>query len=301
MNINIIGAGTWGISLALLLHKKKHNIEFYQRNSSRYKNLIKTRVHTHFPKHEIPSKINFLTDFNLLDLNNYTIIALTSDSINDLFQKYNFKSTKLIIATKGFDIKSGKLISELLIDKFKINKNNLAFISGPNHSEEVVSGKATASVIASTNEFFSSDIQNAFSSKLFRIYTTDDIVGVQLGGAIKNVVAIASGILIGLNHGDNAQAALISRGMNEMMTLSAAYNYRPSTMYGLSGLGDLLVTCYSTYSRNRQLGILLSKGMTLEKSINKIGMVTEGVNSCKILFEIINQYNSRERRYGKLD
>jgi len=196
-----------------------------------------------------------------------------------------------LILSKGYDNATGLLPSQLLADKLDIDINNIAVLSGPNHAEEIIDNKSAATVICSVNNTFAKELQILFSSETLRVYTTDDIIGVQLGGAVKNVIAIASGICTGLNLGDNTQAALVSRGMNEMLELSKIYDIRNNTLYGLSGIGDLVGTCYSKYSRNRQLGILISEGKNLNESKDLIGMVSEGVNTTKILNNIIINNN----------
>ena len=164
-----------------------------------------------------------------------------------------------------------------------IQSGNIAVISGPNHAEEIITGMASATVIASTNIAYAKDLQSLFSSDTFRVYTSQDVVGVQIGAAVKNIIAIASGLCVGLKLGDNTQAALVSRGMNEILNLKSTYNFDMKTVYGLSGLGDLIATCYSPHSRNRKLGILIAEGYTLQDANIKIGMVSEGVNACRIL------------------
>ena len=182
-------------------------------------------------------------------------------------------------------------MSDILHNKYNINLNNISVLSGPNHAEEIISGMASATVIASINQNYSKELQSLFSSDTFRVYTSEDIIGVQIGGAVKNVIAIASGLCVGLKLGDNTQAALVSRGMNEILNLSSIYNLDKKTLYGLSGLGDLIATCYSPHSRNRQLGILLAKGKSLDESKSEIGMVSEGINTTKILNKISDKHN----------
>jgi glycerol-3-phosphate dehydrogenase (NAD(P)+) len=179
------------------------------------------------------------------------------------------------------------LISELLTNNFNYNINNIAVLSGPNHAEEIIKKNPAASIIASTSKLLRDNLQSNFSNDFFRLYTTNDIIGVQIGGAVKNVIAIASGICKGLNLGDNAQASLVTRGLHEILQLSNLYDFKSSTIYGLSGLGDLTCTCYSSLSRNRRLGELLSKGTSLEESKKSIGMISEGINTSKILNTII--------------
>ena len=287
MKINVYGSGTWGIVVSTYLSKNNHDVLVYHRSSKRSKDLIKSYIHPNIPFHNIPKTIRFTSDLKDFDFTHLNILAIPSDAITDCMGKIKNKNAKFLILSKGFDPDTGLLPSEILSLKFKVNIKNIAVLSGPNHAEEIVQNKPTASIIASSNDSFSSELQSLLSSKTFRVYTSNDIIGVQVGAAVKNVIAIASGLCVGLNLGDNAQASLVSRGMNEILELSKVYNLQNSTLYGLSGLGDLVGTCYSLHSRNRNLGILLSKGKTLSEAKNIIGMVVEGINTSKILNNII--------------
>lgn len=293
MKINIIGSGTWGTALGCLVESKnpKNEILVWQRNPSKSNEISKERVHPNLKNYKISENISFTSDLNALNNDALTIIAIPSSSISDVFSKLPINNSNYIIASKGFDIESGLLTADLLNTNYNIKNDKIAVLSGPNHAEEVVMGKASAAVVASVNSNYSEDLQALFSSDKFRVYTSSDVVGVQIGAAVKNVIAIASGLCVGLELGDNAQAALVSRGMNEIMTLNRIYKMKTQTLYGLSGLGDLIATCYSEHSRNRQLGILIAKGYSLDESKNKIGMISEGINTCKILYKILNDHN----------
>ena len=297
MNINIIGAGTFGIAFASYLSNNNHHILVYHRNSHSSQTLIRNKEHPYLKGHKISNEIDFNNieryGFENFNPNYLTILAIPSSaisaSISCIIEKS--KECKFLLLSKGFDIKTGMLPGELLEKKFNIHPNNIAVLSGPNHAEEIMNCKPTATTISSVNVEFSKELQSTLSSDIFRVYTSENITGVQIGGAIKNVIAIASGLCIGLGLGDNTQAALVSRGMNEILKLSTIYNLDKKTLYGLSGLGDLIATCYSSHSRNRQLGILLGKGKRIEEAKSEIGMVSEGINTCKILNEISNKHN----------
>jgi len=292
MKINILGAGTWGTTLGCLLQENDLNniITIWQRDSLKSNTISENRLHPYLKDYNIPEKINFTSNLDDLDFNALTIIAVPSSAISDVLSKCSLRDEKYIIVSKGFDINTGLLSSDLLESNFNIKGDNIAVLSGPNHAEEIITGKASAAVIASKNIDYAKELQNLFSSDVFRVYTSSDIIGVQIGAAVKNVIAIASGLCVGLELGDNAQAALVSRGMNEIMSLDTAYSINVRTLYGLSGLGDLIATCYSKHSRNRQLGIFIAKGYSLDESKNKIGMISEGINTCKILYNISNKY-----------
>ncbi len=292
MKINILGAGTWGVTLGCLLQQNDLNniITIWQRDLLKSNTISKNRLHPYLKNSKISEKINFTSNLDDLDFNALTIIAVPSSAISDVLSKCPLRDGNYIIVSKGFDINTGLLPSDLLKSSFNIGNDNIAVLSGPNHAEEIVIGKASAAVIASKNLDYSKELQNLFSSDVFRVYTSNDVIGVQIGAAIKNVIAIASGLCIGLELGDNTQAALVSRGMNEITSLDTIYKISARTLYGLSGLGDLIATCYSEHSRNRQLGVFLAKGYSLDESKDKIGMVSEGINTCQILYKISNEY-----------
>lgn len=287
MKVNVIGSGTWGLVFSSYLVNNNHDVIVYHRGSKRSKGVLQNNYHPNLPDHIISNKIIFTSQFVDLDLKNLTVLAIPSFALPEYIKLIDNINCKFLILTKGFNIDTGLLPVELLSEKFNIN--NIAVLSGPNHAEEISNNKPTTTVISSNNNNFSEFLQESFSSQTFRIYTSKDIFGVQIGGSIKNVIAIASGLCEGLKLGDNAQASLVSRGMNEILELSKVYNFNNSTIFGLSGLGDLVATCYSNYSRNKQLGLILSENNNLKEAVNKIGMVSEGVNTSKILYGIIKK------------
>jgi len=290
MKINVIGAGTWGLTLGCMLSEKGHDVIIWQRDKEKNRKLRASLNYKKLPNLKISDTIVFTSNYKDLYLDSLNIIAIPSHSINCYFTNNNNHSGQYLIASKGYDLTTGKLPVELLNLNFNIQLNDIAVISGPNHAEEISLKKASAAVIASNNSSFSNGLQKLFFSDFFRVYTSNDIIGVQVGGSIKNVIAIAAGICVGLKLGDNTQAALVSRGMNEILQLNKIYNININTLYGLSGLGDLIATCYSKYSRNRNLGILIGKGYSTDDAISKIGMVSEGVNTTKILNHIITKH-----------
>ena len=292
MTINVIGAGTWGIAVSSYLVNCGHNVLVFHRNTKSSKSLVKKLVHPKLDHFKISKKIQFNADINSIDFNHLNILAIPSNSISEFFSKIKTNDdNKFLILSKGFDVNTGLLPSEILVQKFNINLNNISVLSGPNHAEEIIINKPAATIISSVNDVYSRKLQQLFSSNTLRVYTTSDIIGVQLGGAIKNVIAIASGLCVGLKLGDNIQASLVSRGMNEILELSKVYKIKKSTLYGLSGLGDLIATCYSNYSRNRKLGILLCDSKALDEARQSIGMVVEGINTTKIINILIEKHN----------
>jgi len=291
MKIAIIGAGTWGVVVASYLSKKNHEVTVYHRNSIASKQLKSTNKHPNLSSDNISSTLNYSSDIKTAHKSDLCILAVPTHSLSIILEQIDYTDIKYLLLSKGFDINTGLLPSQLLNEQYNINMNNIAVLSGPNHAEEIVDGKSATTVISSTNESYAKELQVLFSSSTFRVYTSSDIHGVQIGGAVKNVIAIASGICDGLNLGDNTQAALVSRGLNEMLELSKVFDINKNTLYGLSGVGDLVGTCYSKYSRNRKLGLLIGKGKSLNEAKVIVGMVSEGVNTAKILNDIIESNN----------
>ena len=270
MNFNIIGAGTWGITFANLLKLNGHNVKVLHRNSLKTLSLIRNNIHPDLPKSVISNNIQYTNNFLDLEPNDITLLAIPSNSISEFLTVNDLSNFKIVVLSKGFDTKSELLISELLIKKFNYKEGNIAILSGPNHAEEIIKKNPTTSIIASVNKELREDLRNYFSNNFFRLYTSSDVVGVQIGGAVKNVIAIASGICDGIGFGDNS---------------------KNNTIYGLSGLGDLACTCYSSFSRNRRFGELLSKGNNVKESKESIGMVSEGINTSRVLYNIIKSNN----------
>ena len=291
MKINIIGAGTWGVTLAVYLSKAGHKITIYHRETKNSIKLKTTYKHLKLPDLKIPRDILFRSIANQSNIKDLTFIAVPTHAIIDSLKTINVDNCNLVILSKGFDFKTGLLPTDNLVNTTNINLNKIAVLSGPNHAEEIADNKPTATTIASLDSVFNKKLQILLSSKTLRVYTSNDINGVQLGGAVKNVIAIAAGICSGLNLGDNALASLITRGMNELLELSSLFNVKSKTLYGLSGLGDLIGTCYSIHSRNRKLGLLISKGNTLINAQNSIGMAVEGINSARKINNLILENN----------
>ena len=298
MKINIIGAGTWGIVVASYLADKNHEVTVYHKNNPHWNGSKgpSTNIHPNLPKKKISPNLHYCPYVRNIKDSDLCILAVPTNSLSnvltDALMSLNISTNKFLILSKGFDLNTGLLPTQLLNQNFNISMDSIAVLSGPNHAEEIIGNKLAATVISSINKQFANNLQNLFSSKTFRVYTSTDIIGVQIGGGVKNVIAIASGICHGLTLGDNTQAALVSRGLNEILELSKVYDFNRKTLYGLSGIGDLVGTCYSKHSRNRQLGVLIGKGKSLNQTKHMIGkvtpMVSEGVNTVKILNTIIN-------------
>jgi len=279
----VLGAGSWGTALALLLDRNGSRSILWGRNAGHLSRMRSTRCNSRYlPDILIPESIEIEDDI---------LKAVTSaDHVLLVTPSYAFADTLKTIrgvlkpgqgvawACKGFEPGSGRLLHQVALDLLP-EGTPLAIVTGPSFAKEVAMNLPTAVTVAGTDGSFTATMAAALHGERFRVYTSDDIVGAELGGAVKNVMAVATGISDGMNLGDNARAALITRGMAEMMRLGVALKAKPETLMGLTGAGHLILTCTGDLSRNRQLGLLLGAGKTLEQALEDIGQVVEAVNS----------------------
>lgn len=285
MNVSILGAGSWGSALSLVLSDNNINsIRLYNYND--YYDQINS--FKYLKNISIPTNIKITKSLKELSDSDFIFIALPTEHINSILKSFfdmqNInKNTVWINCSKGFDKNCKDRFSKTLITQYPINKENLVILSGPSHAEEVAKKIPTAVVASSINNKTSISVQNLLSNKYFRVYTNKDVTGVEIGGACKNIISIAAGICIGLGYGDNTISALISRGLQEIIKLGISYGADTKTFYGLSGLGDLSVTAFGRYSRNREFGINLGMGKTFESANKDMVMVVEGINATKIV------------------
>lgn len=218
------------------------------------------------------------------------LLVTPSKFVRETVKKFKQYVTNqpIIICSKGFEESTLSTLNEVVLDE--LPNSVIAGLSGPSHAEEVSLGIPTALVIASKNEQILKDVQENFMSENLRIYASYDILGAELGGALKNILAFCAGLIVGLNLGDNTFAALITRGLSEMAKLTAKMGGEINTIYGLTGLGDLIVTCMSNHSRNRRAGILIGQGKTLEEAKQEIGMVIESIDNIKTVYKLSKKY-----------
>ena len=283
--ISILGAGSWGITLAVLLFKKGFDITLWEFNKTQSELLDQKRVLDFLPQVIIPKEILITSDLEIACKEAEVIVfAVPSQVMREVAKKVsNFKKSEKYIAvsaSKGFDLESLKRMSEVLEEELNADSQaEIAVLSGPSHAEEVSKGIPTAIVVASKNMTTAKFLQKVFMTSLFRVYTSKDLIGVEIGGSLKNVVALACGISDGLGLGDNTKAALMTRGLVEIRRLGVKMGANPFTFSGLSGMGDLIVTCMSKHSRNRNLGEKIGQGKSLKTALQEIVMVAEGVPS----------------------
>ena len=291
--ISVLGSGSWGLALALLLHNNGHEVLLWSARPENARKLREKRENPdRLPGVRLPDEIDVLTDMEraLKDVD-VTVLAVASPYIRSTAHKmapFVCKDQKIVNVAKGIEEKTLKTLSEVIEEE--IPQGNVAVLSGPSHAEEVGRGLPTTCVISAHSQETAEYLQSIFMSPVFRVYTTPDILGVELGGALKNVIALAAGTADGLGYGDNTKAALITRGITEIGRLGKKMGAQMETFYGLSGIGDLIVTCASKHSRNRNAGYLIGQGYTMEEAMKEVQMVVEGVYSARAARELAEKY-----------
>ena len=291
--ISVLGSGSWGLALALLLHNNGHEVLLWSARPENARKLREKRENPdRLPGVRLPDEIDVLTDMEraLKDVD-VTVLAVASPYIRSTAHKmapFVCKDQKIVNVAKGIEEKTLKTLSEGIEEE--IPQGNVAVLSGPSHAEEVGRGLPTTCVISAHTQEAAEYLQSIFMSPVFRVYTTPDILGVELGGALKNVIALAAGTADGLGYGDNTKAALITRGITEIGRLGKKMGAQMETFYGLSGIGDLIVTCASKHSRNRKAGYLIGQGYTMEEAMKEVQMVVEGVYSARAARELAEKY-----------
>ena len=292
--ICVIGDGGWGTTLAVLLAKKGYALTVWGAFPEYIEILKSTRENVKFlPGIKIPENVKFTSILSdALKGAEVVVLAVPSQYMRGVLKMLKMEdlSGKILVSvTKGIENSTLKRISEMIIEV--LGKCKLAVLSGPTIALEVANGSPSTAVAASEEMDLAREVQNIFMTDRFRIYATDDIAGVEIGGSLKNIIAIASGAADAMGFGTNAKAALLTRGLVEMVRLGVAMGGRAETFYGLSGLGDLTTTCISQYSRNRWLGEEIGKGKKLNDILKETDMVVEGVVTTKSAFDLSKKYN----------
>ena len=291
--ISVLGSGSWGMALALLLYNNGHEVLLWSARPEDARKLREKRENPdRLPGVRLPDEIEILTDLEraLKDVD-VTVLAVASPYIRSTAHKmapFVCGNQKIVNVAKGIEEKTLKTLSEVIEEE--IPQGNVAVLSGPSHAEEVGRGLPTTCVVSAHTQETAEYLQSIFMSPVFRVYTTPDILGVELGGALKNVIALAAGTADGLGYGDNPKAALITRGITEIGRLGKKMGAQMETFYGLSGIGDLIVTCASKHSRNRKAGYLIGQGHTMEEAMDEVQMVVEGVYSARAARELAEKY-----------
>ena len=293
-NVSVLGAGSWGLGLALLLNNNGHNVTVWSVLNDEVVMLQTEREHKRcLPGVRIPDSITISGDTaNVINNADVLVLAVASPytrSTAKLIAPFVKEGQIIVNVAKG--VEEHTLLTLCQIVEEEIPQAKVAVLSGPSHAEEVSRGIPTTCVIGAHEKNTAEYLQNIFMSDVFRVYTSPDMLGICIGGALKNVIALAAGIADGLGYGDNTKAALITRGNAEITRLGVAMGANPHTFSGLSGIGDLIVTCASMHSRNRRAGILIGKGYTKDQAIEEVQMVVEGVFSAKAALELSKKYN----------
>lgn len=286
--VTFLGGGSFGTALAVLLAEKDNCVNIYDRDINVVNEINNKRTNEKYLKDlKIPQGV---TAFNNIDDAikdaEYIVLSVPSHVIRFMCKQIKGKiqnNIPIISIAKGIEEGTDKRLSVVMEEELN---NPIVVLSGPSHAEEVAMKIPTTVVTSSKDMRYAMDIQDLFMANYFRVYTNDDLIGVEIGGAVKNIIALAAGVVDGLGYGDNTKAALITRGMKEITRVGIVLGGRIETFYGLTGMGDLIVTCTSMHSRNRRAGLLIGKGMNVNDAIKEVGMVVEGVSACKAFFEL---------------
>lgn len=292
--VTVLGAGTWGVALTILLANNGHEVTLWSKFEAETGALAADRKHIkNLPGAVLPDSVKLTNDLaeavtNEPDMVVNTVISPFVREVSQALSSHIKEGTVIVNASKG--IENGTLYTMTDVISQEIPKAKVGVISGPSHAEEVSRHIPTTVVAGAAEKETAMYIQDMFMNRYFRVYTSPDVLGIEIGGSLKNVIALAAGAIDGLGYGDNTKAALITRGIVEIARLGEAMGARYETFAGLSGIGDLIVTCTSNHSRNHNAGFLLGKGKTLEEAKKEVGQVVEGVNSAQAALALANKY-----------
>ena len=286
--VTFLGGGSFGTALAVLLAEKDNIVSVYDRDINVVDEINNKRTNEKYLKDlKIPQGVTAFNNIDeALEGAEYIVLSVPSHVIRIMCQSIKGKikdDIPVISIAKGIEEGTDKRLSTVMAEELN---NPIVVLSGPSHAEEVAMKLPTTVVTSSDNMKYAEEVQDLFMNSYFRVYTNDDLIGVEIGGAVKNIIALAAGIIDGLGFGDNTKAALITRGMKEIARIGIALGGRQETFYGLTGMGDLIVTCTSMHSRNRRAGLMIGSGMPVDEAIKKVGMVFEGVSACKAFYEL---------------
>ena len=291
--VSVIGAGSWGTALAILLEKNGHEVTLWSHREEEAKELAKSREHkSKLPGVQIPERIEITGNLeSALREKDVLVFAVPSVAVRSTAKKvapYVKEGQLIVNVAKGIEETTLMTLTDIIEEEIPGAKGYV--LSGPSHAEEVSRGLPTTCVVGAKDKETAEFLQNVFMSPVFRVYISPDILGIELGGALKNVIALAAGTADGLGYGDNTKAALITRGITEIARLGIAMGAKADTFYGLSGIGDLIVTCASKHSRNRKAGYLMGQGRSMQQAMDEVNMVVEGVYSAKAGLALSQKY-----------
>ena len=295
--VTVLGAGSWGTALAAMLAERGVEVQFWGRDPELMTAIAQTRMNERYvPDAKLPENVLVTSSMTELQPADATLVVVPSKGFHQTLrsaaeQGFADRCGVLVSCTKGIELDSGLRMSQLMQAEFP--RASIAVLSGPNHAEEVIKHLPTAAVVACEDEELGKSLQQLLTLPWFRSYRTTDVIGVEWAGALKNVYAIASGIAEGLQLGDNAVAALVTRALAEMMRFGGAMGGQAETFYGLSGVGDLVATCFSPHSRNHRVGVALGRGDRLQDILKASSMVAEGVGNTLSLHQCARKVNAR--------
>jgi len=290
-SICIIGSGSWGVALGIHLSKQNMNVKIWSFSEEEKNKINNERKCVYLPDIELPQNIYCTTSYEEAIEGTETVLIVTpSKVVRENVKKFKnyITNQQIIMCSKGLE--DGTLCTLTDILKEEMPDVLTGVLSGPSHAEEVALGIPTAVVIASEHDEVLDNLQSLFMTDNFRVYTSRDVIGVEVGGAIKNIIAFCAGVAAGLNLGDNTFAALVTRGLAEITRLGMKMGGEQSTFYGLTGLGDLIVTCGSMHSRNRRAGMLIGQGKSVEEAQKEIGMTIESIDNVQIAYKLAKKY-----------
>lgn len=294
MNVSVLGCGTWGSAVAQSLADKGIAVTAWQRYENKSLEMESSRRHPILTDFEFNSNIIFTANFNnAIEFGDIIILAVPSHVVRDVIsqaKKELTKDTIIVNLAKGIENNTLMTMSQVIHAESGLKEDQIVSLYGPSHAEEVVRKLPTTLVAGCVERNTSTLIQELMSSEYLRIYRNNDILGVEIGGSLKNIMAIAAGVCDGIGYGDNSKAAILTRGIKEMTKLGLKMGANESTFYGLSGIGDLLVTALSKHSRNRFVGEKIGRGKSLDNVTENMKMVAEGVNTCKAIPDLVDKY-----------
>jgi len=292
-NISVLGGGSWGTVLANLASSNKHDVTLWMRDSAVVEEVNKSKRNSKYlPELKLEGKIHATDDISLINNSEMVLFCIPSDSFREVSRmasKYINASVQLVSATKGVEKDKFNLMSQILNEY--MSSNPVGILSGPNLAEEIATKQLSGTVIASNDKVLQKNVIDILGSDFFRVYENDDPYGVEMGGAIKNIYAIACGIADGLNSGENTVGMIMTRGLGEMSRLAVELGANPQTFLGLSGVGDLITTSASPLSRNHKFGKYIGEGLSVKSATDKIGQTVEGLKTLKAVKVISDERN----------
>lgn len=291
-NIAVIGAGSWGTALAIVLADNGYQVKLWSRREEQVEEINECHTNQKYlPDVVLPATIQASTSFSeVLKETRYVLLVIPTAYLRQVLKQMSPYLTKehiFIHSSKGLEPDTYKRVSEIIEEEIDLSKRSgIVVLSGPSHAEEVSKRYPTTVVVASRSLSLAEEVQDLFINHQFRVYTNTDVIGVEVGGSLKNIIALAAGLSDGLGYGDNAKAALITRGLAEISRLGIELGAHPLTFSGLAGVGDLIVTCTSKHSRNWRCGYAIGQGKNLESILLEMGMVVEGVRTTKAAYQL---------------